>query len=84
MFANIACYPANKTLPNGENAHCTVRPVAWWQKVITEEASRHTAVRYRFNFELREAPAPPRGLRERIRALVKKRKPVERIVVFEG
>ena len=25
VFANIACYPAKKFLPNGKNAHCTVR-----------------------------------------------------------
>jgi hypothetical protein len=84
VFANIACYPANKTLPNGENAHCTVRPVAWWQKLISEKASRHPDVRYRFNFELRESPPPPKGLGARLRALVKKPKHVERLVVFEG
>ena len=83
VFANIACYPAKKTLPNGENAHCTVRPVAWWQKLIREEAARHPGVRYRFNFELRERP-PLEGLGDRLRALFKKRKLVERIVVFEG
>jgi hypothetical protein len=25
VFANVACYPAAKKLPNGENAHCTIR-----------------------------------------------------------
>ena len=34
VFANVACYPAQKILPNGENAHCTVRPPAWWQDQI--------------------------------------------------
>ncbi|MCC6532790.1 MAG: class I SAM-dependent methyltransferase [Burkholderiales bacterium] len=32
VYANIACFPAKKTLPNGENAHCTIRPLAWWQE----------------------------------------------------
>ena len=31
VFANVACYPARKRLPSGENAHCTIRPVAWWR-----------------------------------------------------
>jgi len=40
VFANIASYPASKTLPNGENAHCTIEPASWWRAVI-ERA--HTA-----------------------------------------
>lgn len=32
VYANIACYPAKKNLPNGENAHCTIKPVEWWMK----------------------------------------------------
>jgi hypothetical protein len=35
VFANVACYPARKRLPTGENAHCTIRPVEWW-KALTE------------------------------------------------
>ena len=38
VFANVACYPALTTLPNGENAHCTVRPLEWWQTVFDEAA----------------------------------------------
>lgn len=34
VFGNIASYPANKTLPNGENAHCTIRPLPWWRDTI--------------------------------------------------
>lgn len=34
VFANVACYPASKHLPNGENAHCTIQPLAWWQGII--------------------------------------------------
>ncbi len=36
VFGNIASFPADKLLPNGENAHCTVRPVAWWQETIAK------------------------------------------------
>ena len=31
LFVSIACQPAVKRLPNGENAHCTVRPPSWWK-----------------------------------------------------
>ena len=48
VYANIACYPAKKTLPNGENAHCTVEDVAWWRQVIEPVASNHPTVSYRF------------------------------------
>jgi len=38
VFANVACYPAAKTLPNGENAHCTIRPVAFWRALFDRAA----------------------------------------------
>ncbi len=34
VFANIACFPAKKLLPNGENAHCTIKPAEWWGALI--------------------------------------------------
>jgi hypothetical protein len=34
VYANIACYPASKRLPNGEDAHCTIKPVAWWRELL--------------------------------------------------
>lgn len=46
VFATIACYPAVKTLPNGENAHCTVRPPSWWRDRIAAAAARRPGVRY--------------------------------------
>ena len=48
IFANIAAYPAGKTLPNGENAHCTVRPQEWWNEIIAPIATRHPGVFARF------------------------------------
>ena len=35
VYANVACYPARKRLPSGENAHCTVRPPEWWAELAT-------------------------------------------------
>lgn len=31
---NVACYPARALLPNGENAHITVRPPLWWKGIF--------------------------------------------------
>ena len=30
VFLTIACYPAKAILPNGKNAHYTVKPPEWW------------------------------------------------------
>jgi len=43
-FANVACYPAHKVLPNGENAHCTIRPPDWWERLWADTAARHGGV----------------------------------------
>lgn len=40
VFANVACYPARKTLPNGENAHCTIRPGNYWEALFEQAAAR--------------------------------------------
>lgn len=40
VFANVACYPASKRLPTGENAHCTIRPPEWWQELFGAAAAR--------------------------------------------
>ena len=34
LFLNIACYPAAAKLPNGENAHITVREPIWWKGML--------------------------------------------------
>jgi len=38
-FFNIATEPARTILPNGENAHATVRPKAWWKSKLQEHFS---------------------------------------------
>jgi len=45
VFANVACYPAKKVLPNGENAHCTIKPPEWWVEKFTRSAQRNPAVK---------------------------------------
>lgn len=47
VYANVACYPAVKFLPNGENVHCTIREPAWWAGVFHAVAMRHTDISYR-------------------------------------
>jgi len=39
VYANVACYPAQKHLPNGENAHCTIKPAAWWEEILRAAAA---------------------------------------------
>lgn len=51
VFGNIANYPAKKTLPNGENAHCTQRPHDWWERLINEVAGDHAGVKYLFTVD---------------------------------
>lgn len=34
IVINVACYPAAAKLPNGENAHITVRHPIWWKGMI--------------------------------------------------
>ena len=48
VFANVACYPAQKRLSSGENAHCTVRPKSWWLAALGRASARRPQVRYLF------------------------------------
>lgn len=44
VFANVACFPALKVLPSGENAHSTVRPVDYWRALFEACAARYAGV----------------------------------------
>lgn len=44
VYANVACYPAQKTLPNGENAHCTVRPPEWWRELLATTLANYPGI----------------------------------------
>lgn len=57
VFCTVALYPAQKSLPNGENAHCTLKSAAWWQSLVASVAVRHASIRYRFLLQ-RSAPGP--------------------------
>ena len=56
VFATVACYPAKKHLPNGQNAHCTVRSPDWWRGLVHGVAMRHTDVSYRLDLSTKTGP----------------------------
>jgi hypothetical protein len=54
VFANVACYPARKRLPNGENAHCTIKPSDWWARLVEGIAERHPDLEWEFWIQTKE------------------------------
>ena len=44
VFAGIASFPAKTRLPNGENAHCTIRPTELWNEVFAVAGRAHPEV----------------------------------------
>ena len=44
VYASVANFPARKRLPNGENAHCTVKPAEWWAPLFGGVADSHAGV----------------------------------------
>ena len=41
LIVNVACYEAAALLPNGENAHITIRSPDWWKGVFDVTASNY-------------------------------------------
>lgn len=46
IIVNIACYPAAALLPNGENAHISIRPAEWWVGVFDTIATLYPHIAY--------------------------------------
>jgi hypothetical protein len=46
VYIVAACYPAAKMLPDGTNAHCTIRPPTWWKEQLELAAKRNPNVRW--------------------------------------
>ena len=44
LMVSIACYPAKKILPNGENAHITQKSPGWWLDLLDKIGQRHEGV----------------------------------------
>jgi len=55
VFLNIAMYLAHHKLPNGENAHCTLKPKQWWRhrmaETIKENIEVHVVYSYSHNIK---------------------------------
>lgn len=46
VLANVACYPAKKTLPNGENAHTTIQSPDWWVEKFQKAAANSSVQKW--------------------------------------
>ena len=40
VFLGIATSPAKTVLSNGDNAHCTIEPIGWWETMIERYAPK--------------------------------------------
>ena len=40
VFLGIATDPASTVLPNGDNAHCTLKPIEWWVEMVEKYAPK--------------------------------------------
>lgn len=47
VYLVVACYPAKKKLPNGENAHITLRSASWWRGALEMISAQYPDVSYR-------------------------------------
>ena len=46
VYVVAACFPAGKKLPDGSNAHCTIRPPQWWNEQLKLASARNPGVRW--------------------------------------
>jgi hypothetical protein len=46
VFVDAVCIPSKKRLPNGENAHCTIRPPNWWKAKLDAAVADHPGLRF--------------------------------------
>ncbi|MFT4581408.1 MAG: hypothetical protein ACI915_000140 [Gammaproteobacteria bacterium] len=53
VYVVAACYLARKVLPNGQNAHCTVMPPAWWAGQLALGAQRFPGIHWKLCTEKR-------------------------------
>lgn len=44
VFLTIASHRARKRLPNGENAHCTIKSPAWWSDLLLRVSAAHPGI----------------------------------------
>jgi hypothetical protein len=66
VYANVACFPARKRLPSGGNAHCTIKPVRWWEEQLEHPARAKAPLRYEFRLAYMKAGVLKEQLLQRI------------------
>lgn len=64
VFLTIARYPALKHLPNGENAHITIKPADWWSALIGDAARSRPGILWEARVEELALADPVRLVRE--------------------
>jgi hypothetical protein len=62
VFANVACYSALAHLPNGENAHLTIRDPQWWEALFATTAKTYPDVGWRILTDSMQAEMPTRTI----------------------
>jgi hypothetical protein len=77
VYANVACFPAVKFLPNGQNVHCTIHPPDWWAGVVHAVAMRHPEISYHLVMTTKTGPYKKFGFAKNRRSV---HHTVERIV----
>jgi hypothetical protein len=82
-YIRVSTIPATKLLPNGENAHCTVRPADWWRDRLLAhwpEVERLPPVKVEFCrfVTWRPSPATVEAVRE-VRKTEQRRKKLVRL-----
>lgn len=55
LYASVACFPAKKRLPSGENAHCTIRPPDWWGGLFRRVAAGSPGILWEISASVRAA-----------------------------
>ena len=66
VYANVACFPARKRLPSGGNAHCTIKPVRWWEEQLERLARIKPHIRYEFRLAYRKGDELKEKLLQRV------------------
>jgi len=46
VFCTVAFFPANKSLPNSDNSHITLKSMGWWADKFEETSRRHDRRKY--------------------------------------
>lgn len=50
LYVNISTRLADQILPNGDNAHATVKPEKWWNEVFNKISESYPGVSYEISY----------------------------------